>query len=247
MPIAGPSIQKNCLTSGVQCGQVSRSRRPRRRASAIAIASCVAPEARKPKLAMLATPGEIFGNQAAKARKAIMQILAAAGRGRRHAPGIVGVERALMQGEHGDEGDVGEHDARHLDRMGELLGLADEAGRGEFNEQRHVEIDEREEHDLRQDEQGEHLARETAGLLGSFALEHAGVGRQIGRVERALAKNLAELVGQLDRRHIGVVERAAAEQRRQRHVAEETRQPRGDRPAADGENVADHARHEAGL
>ena len=79
MPIAGPSIQKNCLTSGVQRGQVRRSRSPRRRASAIAITSWVAPEARKPNSPMPATPGEIFGNQAAKARKAIMQTLAAAG------------------------------------------------------------------------------------------------------------------------------------------------------------------------
>src|SRR5271156_5923199 len=79
MPIAGPSIQKNRLTSGVQRGQVNRSSSPRRRASAIAIRSCVAPEAKKPQLAMLATPGEIFGKKAAKARKAIMQTLAAAG------------------------------------------------------------------------------------------------------------------------------------------------------------------------
>src|SRR5271165_4268432 len=79
MPIAGPSIQKNRLTSGVQRGRVNRSSSPRRRASAIAIASWVAPDARKPQLAMLATPGELFGNQAAKARKPIMQTFAAAG------------------------------------------------------------------------------------------------------------------------------------------------------------------------
>ena len=79
MPIAGPSIQKNRLISGVQRGQVSRSRSPRRPASAITIASCVKPEARNPQLAMLATPGESLGRNAAKARNAIMQTLAAAG------------------------------------------------------------------------------------------------------------------------------------------------------------------------
>ena len=41
--------------------------------------SWVTPEARNPQLAMLATPGEIFGKNAAKARNAIMHTLAAAG------------------------------------------------------------------------------------------------------------------------------------------------------------------------
>ena len=79
MPIAGPSIQKKRRMSGVKRGQVSRSRSPRRRASAMTMASWVAPEARKPQLAMLATPGESFGKKAAKPRKAIMHTLAAAG------------------------------------------------------------------------------------------------------------------------------------------------------------------------
>ena len=79
MPIAGPSIQRNLRISGVQRGQVSRSSNPRRRASIMTMTSWVTPEARNPQLAMLATPGEIFGKKAAKARNAIMQILAAAG------------------------------------------------------------------------------------------------------------------------------------------------------------------------
>ena len=119
-----------------------------------------------------------------------------------------------------------------------MSGWLTKPGEVSSHQERHVEIDEAEQRDLRQEEEREHLARETAGLLAALPLEHAGVGRQIGGVERALAENLAELVGQLDRRHIGVVERAAAEQGRQRHVAQETRQPRGDRPAADGENIA---------
>ena len=70
-----------------------------------------------------------------------------------------------MQRKDRDEGDVGKHDARHRDRVRELVGLADEARRGQAHEQRHVEIDEAEQGDLRQDEQGENLARESASLL----------------------------------------------------------------------------------
>ena len=121
------------------------------------------------------------------------------GRGRRSrgSPGIVGVERALMEREDGDEGDIGEHDARHRDRLRELLGLADKAGRSQPHQQRHVEIDEAEQRDLRQDEQREDLAREMAGLLGASGLEHARVGQQISGVERPFAEDLAELVGRL--------------------------------------------------
>ena len=169
-----------------------------------------------------------------------MQTLAAAGAEAGAAPDVVGVERALMQREHRNEGDIGEHDARHLDRARELLWLAHEPGRGEPHEQRHVEIDEAEQGDLRQDEKREHLAREAACLLGAVGLQHPGVGRQIGGVERPLAENLAELVGKLDRRDIGVVERPPAHERRERDVAQESGQPRGDRPAADQEDIAVH-------
>src|SRR6202041_3221661 len=59
-------------------------------------------------------------------------------------------------------------------------------------------------------------------------------------VERPLAEDLAELVGQLDRRDIGVVERAPAHERGERHVAQKAGQTRGDRPAADQEDIAVH-------
>ena len=130
------------------------------------------------------------------------------GRESRRAPGVVGVERPLVQREDGDEGDIGEHDARHRHRLGKLVGLADEARRSQAHEQGHVEIDEAEQSDLRQDEQREDVAREFVRFLPASRLQHARVGRQIGGVERPLAEDLAELVGQLDRRDIGVVERA---------------------------------------
>ena len=145
-----------------------------------------------------------------------------------------------MQREHRNEGDVGEHDARHRDRVVELVRLADKAGRCQPHKQRHVEVDEREQRDLRQNEKREHLARETPGLFGAMSLEHAGIGRQIGRVERPFAENLAELVGKLDRRDIGVIERAAAQERGERDVAQEAGQPRRDRPAADQEDITVH-------
>ena len=70
-----------------------------------------------------------------------------------------------MQREDGDESNIGEHDARHRDGFGELVGLADEAGRSQPHEQRHVEIDEAEQGDLRQDEQREDVARECVRLV----------------------------------------------------------------------------------
>ena len=57
---------------------------------------------------------------------------------------------------------------------------------------------------------------------------------------RRRAKDLAELVGKLDRRDIGVVERPAAQERGERDVAQETSQPGGDGPAADQENISVH-------
>ena len=101
-----------------------------------------------------------------------------------------------------------------------LVGLADEARRRQAHEQGHVEIDEAEQGDLRQDEQREDVAREFVRFLPASRLQHARVGRQIGGVERPLAEDLAELVGQLDRRDIGVVERPAAHERGERHIAQ---------------------------
>ena len=105
-----------------------------------------------------------------------------------------------------------------------LVGLADEARRRQAHEQGHVEIDEAEQGDLRQDEQGEDVAREFVRFLPASRLQDARVGRQIGGVERPLAEDLAELVGQLDRRDIGVVERAPAHERGERHVAQKAGQ-----------------------
>ena len=146
-----------------------------------------------------------------------MQTFAAAGARGGHAPGIVGVQRSLVQGEHRDERDVGKHDPRHCDRVGEFLRLAHEARGRELNQERHVEINHPEQDDLRQDQEGEDLTGEMAGLLAPLGLfEYSCVGRQIGGIERAFAENLAELVRQLDRRHIRVVEGATAKQGSQR-------------------------------
>jgi len=95
--------------------------------------------------------------------------------------------------------------------MGELVGLVDEAGRRQPHEERHVEIDKAQKRNKREDEDREDLAREASCLFAPARFENTRIRRQVGRVERALAENLAELVGQLDRRDIGVVERAAAE------------------------------------
>ena len=70
-----------------------------------------------------------------------------------------------MQGEDGNEGDVGEHDAGHRDGRGEFVGLADKARRSQPHQQRHVEVHKAEQGDLRQDEKREYLARELARFL----------------------------------------------------------------------------------
>ena len=140
----------------------------------MAMTSCVAPDARNPQLAIAATPGDTPGNHAAKSRKAIMQTFAAAGASR-DAPRIVGVQRPLVEREDRNESDIGEHDPRHRNRIGEFLRLADEARRGQPDEERHVEIDEAEQHDLRENEKREDLACEAARLL-------AALGRSSTRV-----------------------------------------------------------------
>ena len=145
-----------------------------------------------------------------------------------------------MQREDRNEGDIGKHDARHRHRLGELVGLADKARRSQPHEQRHVEVDDAEQDDLRDDQEREHLTRELGRFLGAGRFQNAGIGRQVGGVERALAEDLAELVGKLDRRHIGVVERAPAHERGDCDVAQEASQPGGDRPAADQEDVEVH-------
>jgi hypothetical protein len=125
-----------------------------------------------------------------------------------------------MQREDGDEGDVREHNPRHRHGLSELVGLADEARRSQTHEQGHVEIDEAEQSNLGQNEQREDVAREFVCFLPASLVQHARVGRQIGGVERALAEDLAELVGQLDRRDIGIIQRPAAHERGERHVAQ---------------------------
>ena len=90
------------------------------------------------------------------------------------------------------------------------------------------------------------LAKRPA-LFRAFLFEDAGIGRQIGGVERAFPEYLAELVRQLDRRDIGVIESAAAEQRGKPHITKKPCQTGNDRPAADREDIAIHARHPARL
>ena len=77
---------------------------------------------------------------------------------------------------------------------------------------------------------------------GPSAASSAGERRDEGGVERALAEQAAEQVGQLQGDEEGVGDRAGAEHRRDQHVAREAEDAAGHGPAADGQDVTEHRR-----
>ena len=68
-------------------------------------------------------------------------------------------------------------------------------------------------------------------------LAHARIGRHEGRVERALAKDGAKMIGQLERDDEGIRHRSGAEDRRHDDVADEAGRPGHQRPGADGQDL----------
>ena len=121
-----------------------------------------------------------------------------------------------------------------------LCGKAREAGRDEIDELRHEEIGENQQHQLREREQGEDAAGEQAGGRVALGRQKPGIGRHIRGIERALAEDGAELVGQAQRDEIGVRQGPRTHQRADDHLAQEPGQAGKRGEAADGEELREH-------
>ena len=93
---------------------------------------------------------------------------------------------------------------------------------------------------LRGQQQREDLTGEMLRLRGAFRLENARIGRHIGGVERALAEDGAEMVRQAESDVESIRQPARAEHGAEHHVAQETREPRQEREAADREKMLVH-------
>ena len=152
----------------------------------------------------------------------------------------IGVERARMQRDEGDEQQVGKGDLRHRDGEPQLFRIGIEARRQELDELRREQPGERQKQHLRGEKQGENLARKALGRGSAFAFEHARIGGHIGGVEGAFAENRAEMVGQTEGDIEGIGEHARAQHGAERHVAEKPGCPRQQGEKADREQILVH-------
>ncbi len=118
----------------------------------------------------------------------------------------VGVERALLQRVYGDEQQVGKGDPRHRHGERELFRVGAETRREQVDDGRHQHPGERQQHDLRSQQQGEDLAGEPVRLFMPVARQDVSIGRHVGGVEGAFAEDGAEVVGQAQRHQEGVGE-----------------------------------------
>ena len=233
---AGPSALKNWRTSGPSRGRTRRSSTPSRRAAHTMRASCATPDTVTPTLA--ATPD--VGEQPADAQEQHHDEVQQHGREGGGGELAVGVERARLERHQHHAEQVGEGDPRHQDGVVEPRGLGIEAWREQAHQRRREDLGDHQHDGLAQQQDREDLAGELARRRRAPPLQHAGIGRHVGRVEGALAEDGAELVGQAEGDEEGIRHGAGAQQRTQRHVAQEARAARHQGQSADGEQVSVH-------
>ncbi len=150
------------------------------------------------------------------------------------------VQRARMQRHQGDEQEIGEGDAGHAHRQREFVGIGLEAGRHQRDEPRREGEGEPQQHELRDEQQRENLAGETLGLVGPLGRQHPRIGWHIGGVEGAFAEDRAELIGQPERHHERIVDRAGPEHGGEHQIAAKAGETRQQREGGDGEEAAIH-------
>ncbi len=150
------------------------------------------------------------------------------------------VEDAAPQRDQRDEKKIGESDPRQRHRERELLRLARKARRQHLDHLRREDQRQRQQHDLRREQQREDTVAETARRFRPALGANARIGRNEGGVECALGENGAEMVRQPegDKERIG--HRPGAEDRGKHDVTHKACQARQQRVAADGENLFDH-------
>ena len=157
--------------------------------------------------------------------------------GRRpHAP--LGIEhRGRNRDETGDR-HIGHRQPHEFDRVREPLARIAEARRDQVHDRRREQdADERDQAERHRHGAEHVLAKSPRAARAALRLD-AQPHRHEGGVERAFGQEPPEQVGDLQRREEGVGQHAGAEHRRNADVAEKADQPRQERRAADGGDVA---------
>ncbi len=151
------------------------------------------------------------------------------------------VEHAAIERHQRDQEQVGKRDPGELDRKIALAGIMGEARRKQAHGLRHERPGGDQQDHLREKQQREDAVGEQPCRLFALLAMDMGIGRHEGRVEGALGKDRAEMIGQAEGDEEGVGDGAGAENRREHDVAREAGQPRKQGIAADGEDAPEHA------
>ncbi len=159
----------------------------------------------------------------------------------RQGESAMGVERAHVQREERHEQEIGEGDAREIDGEREFLRPVVEAGRQQPDELRREDPDQKQDDDLRSEQQRIDLAGEFLGRLASLLLQRLSVTGNEGGVEGALAEDGAETVRQALGDEKGVRNETRAHHGRLHGERKEAGDAREKREAADRKEIANHS------
>ncbi len=153
---------------------------------------------------------------------------------------MICVERAGDHREHRGEAKIREGDARQCHREIEARAVFREARRKQLHHLRREDPRKRQQHNLDEQQARSDFVGEVVRLLLPILLQAARVSRNESGGERALGEDRAEMIGQPEGDEKRIRDRTRAKHRRHHDVAHKTRDARDQRPAADGEDVADH-------
>ena len=151
------------------------------------------------------------------------------------------VEHAAIERHQRDQQQIGKRDPRQRDREFAANRIVGKPRRQYGDHLRHEQPSQRQQNQLRQEQQGEDAIGEQPGRGFAALAAHMRVGRHERRIESAFGENRAEMVGQPQRHEKRVSHRPGAEDRREHDVACKAGQPRKERIAADGEDASEHA------
>src|SRR4029077_17338306 len=124
----------------------------------------------------------------------------------------------------------------------ELLRLAREARRQEFDRLRRERERQRQQNDLRSEKQRKDPVAELFRRAGALLGANARIGGDEGRIEGALGENRAKMIWQPERNEERVRDRTRADYRGEHNVAHKTGEAGKKRVAAYGEYFLDHWR-----
>ena len=123
-----------------------------------------------------------------------------------------------------------------------MLRLARKARRQHLDHLRRENERQRQQYDLRREQQREDTVAEAAGRFRAALGANARIGRNEGGIECALGENGAEMIRQPESDEESIGDRPGADDGRKHDVTQKACQPRQKRVAANGENLPDHCR-----